>query len=196
MRDPVRDKLAFSFEDLGEISAKNIARPIHVFRVRHDAGAVRLGLPTRMVRRLVVAAVAVLVVLGAGDGVWFWVARTAGDALPRLSMVVLPFENFGDAADNLSGRRHYRRSDRRSFAHLPVPSSLPGFVAFCHAPLHIDPPQRTQSTALANSTSMASPWSSRSVPPIVGGDAPGPRHPPMRLQAWSVPTSSAPIRRL
>src|SRR6476646_4716742 len=28
VRDPVRDKLAFSFEDLGEISAKNIARPI------------------------------------------------------------------------------------------------------------------------------------------------------------------------
>src|SRR5215469_8341380 len=36
VRDPVRDKLAFSFEDLGEMRAKNIARPIHVFRVRHD----------------------------------------------------------------------------------------------------------------------------------------------------------------
>ena len=41
VRDPVRDKLAFSFEDLGEMTAKNIARPIHVFRVRHDSEAGR-----------------------------------------------------------------------------------------------------------------------------------------------------------
>src|ERR1700730_14287094 len=75
VRDPVRDKLAFSFEDLGEISAKNIARPIHAFRVRHDAGAVRSSLPTRLMRRLVVAAVAALVVLGAGAGAWFWGGR-------------------------------------------------------------------------------------------------------------------------
>ena len=101
VRDPVRDKLAFSFEDLGEISAKNIARPIHVFRVRHDAGAVRSGVPTRMVRRLVVAAAGALVVLGAGAGVWFWEALTTGNPLPRLSLVVLPFENLsGNAADN------------------------------------------------------------------------------------------------
>jgi adenylate cyclase len=101
VRDPVRDKLAFSFEDLGEISAKNIARPIHAFRVRHDAGAVRSSLPTRLVRRLVVAAAAALVVLGAGAGAWFWGTRTTGDAAPRLSLVVLPFENLGgDAADN------------------------------------------------------------------------------------------------
>ena len=37
VRDPVRDKLAFGFDDLGEVWAKNIARPIHVFRVRHDS---------------------------------------------------------------------------------------------------------------------------------------------------------------
>src|SRR3974390_3180639 len=39
VRDPVRDKLAFSFEDLGEKTAKKIERPIHVFRVRHDGEA-------------------------------------------------------------------------------------------------------------------------------------------------------------
>ena len=33
VRDPVVDKLSFGFDDLGEVAAKNIARPIHVFRV-------------------------------------------------------------------------------------------------------------------------------------------------------------------
>ncbi len=33
VRDQVRDKLDFSFEDLGEQSVKNIARPVRVFRV-------------------------------------------------------------------------------------------------------------------------------------------------------------------
>jgi TolB-like protein/class 3 adenylate cyclase len=34
VRDQVRDKLAFSFEDLGEQQVKNIARPIRVHRIR------------------------------------------------------------------------------------------------------------------------------------------------------------------
>ena len=59
VRDPVRDKLAFSFEDLGEMAAKNIARPIHVFRVRHDTEATRPKLASpRVTRRIVIAAVA------------------------------------------------------------------------------------------------------------------------------------------
>src|ERR1700739_803024 len=33
-RDQVRDKLDFAFEDLGEQRAKNIARPVRVYRVR------------------------------------------------------------------------------------------------------------------------------------------------------------------
>src|SRR6201981_1895059 len=33
VRDQVRDKLAFSFEDMGEQQAKNIARPIRVHRI-------------------------------------------------------------------------------------------------------------------------------------------------------------------
>ena len=41
-------------------------------------------------------------VLGAGTGAaWFWGARTTGDARPRFSLVVLPFENLsGDPNDN------------------------------------------------------------------------------------------------
>jgi adenylate cyclase len=33
VRDQVRDKLAFSFEDMGEQQVKNIARPVRVHRV-------------------------------------------------------------------------------------------------------------------------------------------------------------------
>jgi class 3 adenylate cyclase/TolB-like protein len=102
VRDPVRDKLSFSFEDLGNVSAKNIARPIHVFRVRHDTEATRskLALP-RTARRLVIAAIAAFVVAGVGAGGWFWREHSAPNAPPRLSLVVLPFENVGnDAADS------------------------------------------------------------------------------------------------
>jgi adenylate cyclase len=36
VRDQVRDKLPYAFEDLGEQSVKNIARPVRVYRVRTD----------------------------------------------------------------------------------------------------------------------------------------------------------------
>jgi adenylate cyclase len=102
VRDPVRDKLAFSFEDRGEVTAKNISRPIHVFRVRHDTEATRPRLAsTRVVRRLVIASIAALVLVGAAAGAWFWRTRAPGGAPPPLSLVVLPFDNLGgDAADD------------------------------------------------------------------------------------------------
>jgi adenylate cyclase len=40
VRDQVRDKLDFSFEDLGEQQVKNIARPVRLFRVRDRAGPI------------------------------------------------------------------------------------------------------------------------------------------------------------
>jgi class 3 adenylate cyclase/TolB-like protein/Tfp pilus assembly protein PilF len=101
VRDPVRDKLAFSFEDLGEISAKNIARPIHVFRVRHDTEVRHSKLATpRVVRRLVTVLVAVFAISGAGGGIWYWRTRAPGNAPPPLSLVVLPFDNLGGNADD------------------------------------------------------------------------------------------------
>jgi predicted ATPase/class 3 adenylate cyclase len=39
VRDQIRDKLPYPFEDMGEQSVKNIARPVHVYRVRLDAEA-------------------------------------------------------------------------------------------------------------------------------------------------------------
>jgi adenylate cyclase len=102
VRDPVRDKLAFSFEDLGEVTAKNIARPIHVFRVRHDTGMEsKIRVSPRVGRRLVIAVVAAFVVVGAGAGAWLWHTRASGEAPPPLSLVVLPFDNLGgDTADD------------------------------------------------------------------------------------------------
>src|SRR5580700_9113462 len=43
VRDQVRDKLDFAFDDLGEQSLKNIARPVRAYRVRL---AVAEGMPT------------------------------------------------------------------------------------------------------------------------------------------------------
>jgi adenylate cyclase len=37
VRDQVRDKLDFAFEDMGEQQVKNIARPMRVYRVLHRA---------------------------------------------------------------------------------------------------------------------------------------------------------------
>src|SRR5712692_8586511 len=49
VRDPVRDKLGFTFEDMGEQAVKNIARPIHAYRVRFEgvelAAAARTAAP-------------------------------------------------------------------------------------------------------------------------------------------------------
>src|SRR5579863_3449088 len=39
VRDQVRDKLAFTFEDMGEQQVKNIARPVRAHRIRIDAAA-------------------------------------------------------------------------------------------------------------------------------------------------------------
>src|SRR5439155_2649682 len=40
VRDQVRDRLDYSFEDLGEQQVKNIARPVRAYRVRDRAAPV------------------------------------------------------------------------------------------------------------------------------------------------------------
>src|SRR6266852_5018009 len=66
-RDQVRDKLGFTFEDMGEQAVKNIARPIHAYRVRFEgvelAAAPRTAAPQRKrLAALVAACMALLVV--------------------------------------------------------------------------------------------------------------------------------------
>jgi adenylate cyclase len=45
VRDQVRDKLDYAFEDLGEQQVKNIARPVRIYRVRNSAAAAEEQLP-------------------------------------------------------------------------------------------------------------------------------------------------------
>ena len=118
VRDQVRDKLASSFEDMGEQQVKNIARPVRAYRVVTDAA---LGLAAaapgrrRQVPRWVVAAGIAGLILGASGAVAFWrlyqphhVAPTAASpsatppALPdKPSIAVLPFVNLsGDPAQD------------------------------------------------------------------------------------------------
>jgi TolB-like protein/Flp pilus assembly protein TadD len=73
VRDQVRDKLDFAFQDLGEQSVKNIARPVRVYALRPEAVA---DLPTS---RAPIARP---------------VSQSAG--APRLSIVVLPFANLSN----------------------------------------------------------------------------------------------------
>ncbi len=45
VRDQVRDKLDVAFDDMGEQQVKNIARPVHVYRIRIDAPAAATKTP-------------------------------------------------------------------------------------------------------------------------------------------------------
>ena len=69
VRDQIRDRLPVAFEDRGEQSVKNIARPVRVYALRPEAVAAR-PTPTPLNPLPAVA--------------------------PRLSIVVLPFANLGN----------------------------------------------------------------------------------------------------
>ena len=67
VRDHIGDRLPYAFEDMGEQTVKNIARPVRAYALRPEGIA---GMPTASV----------------------WSTATA----PRLSIVVLPFANLSD----------------------------------------------------------------------------------------------------
>jgi adenylate cyclase len=76
VRDQIRDKLPYAFEDLGEQSVKNIARPVRVYTLR-PAAIAEMPAPS------VPPAPPVL----------------QPTVAPRLSIVVLPFINLGNDPD-------------------------------------------------------------------------------------------------
>jgi TolB-like protein/class 3 adenylate cyclase len=123
VREQIRDRLALPFEDGGEQQVKNIARPIRVYALSADAVA---ALPRaeasaaprpaiRLYQRRNIAAAAVAGVLIVAGGLWWlWpssqappaivtapalekiAAPAAPAAAPRLSIVVLPFNNLSN----------------------------------------------------------------------------------------------------
>jgi adenylate cyclase len=76
VRDQIRDKLAYTFEDLGEQSVKNIARPVRIYALRPDAIAELPAPRVPATPPIPQPAVA-----------------------PRLSIVVLPFANLSNDPD-------------------------------------------------------------------------------------------------
>jgi adenylate cyclase len=73
VRDHIGDRLPYAFEDMGEQSVKNIARPVRVYALRPEGIA---GVPTANVSSITSSPPPV--------------------AAPRLSIVVLPFTNLSD----------------------------------------------------------------------------------------------------
>src|SRR6267154_1348450 len=73
VRDQIRDKLPYPFEDRGEQSVKNIARPVRVYALRLEAVA---DLPAASISPAA--------------------STSQPRAAPRLSIVVLPFSNLSD----------------------------------------------------------------------------------------------------
>src|SRR5215472_2313262 len=120
VRDQVRDRLEYNFEDLGEQQVKNIARPVRVYAWRHGAPAdlPASHAPIASLRRrsgasVVVAGVASVGLIITVDAWWAWPAiRTASTpsaaavaaatpsprplVAPRQSIAVLPFANRSD----------------------------------------------------------------------------------------------------
>src|SRR5882672_9183290 len=84
VRDQIRDKLPYPFEDMGEQSVKNIARPIRAYRMSVDAVA-----STPLVAALAQPA------LSPQSAVAIVAAP-----VPRLSFVVLPFANLSNDPDH------------------------------------------------------------------------------------------------
>ncbi len=104
--DQVRGKLPFTFEDVGERQVKNIEQPVRMYQL-HIPGAASKAVatlvrrPTLMGRRrwMVWGLAAFLVLLVAGGAWWmgspfFPGQRADSTEAPRLSIVVLPFQNL------------------------------------------------------------------------------------------------------
>ena len=109
VREHARDKLDLGFEDMGERLVRNIARPVHAFRVRATTRS--RAFERRIHRRVALAALtAVSVVLAIVGGLWwrahplpsltealatvFPEAPGRNQPAARLSIVVLPFANL------------------------------------------------------------------------------------------------------
>jgi adenylate cyclase len=127
VRNQVRDKLPYDFEDIGEQTVKNIARPVPADRISSAAITttplvpVQASVETRSSRhlaarnRVIAASLATVLAVIALGGWWLWAHQAAspnqarapataaatGPASPgpRVSIVVLPFANLSNDPD-------------------------------------------------------------------------------------------------
>ena len=125
VRDQIRDKLPYPFEDRGEQSVKNIVRSVRVYALRPEvlaelpAASVPAAAPRRRIPLAVIAMATGAALVMTGIAWWLWPstrsspmrpavvgtaaenARTVPSILepavaPRLSIVVLPFANLSN----------------------------------------------------------------------------------------------------
>jgi class 3 adenylate cyclase len=96
VRDQVRDKLTFAFEDMGEQQVKNIARPVRVYRVRPEGP---LPNPPPRSPDQVRGGEGSALIPGSSPGTRVGAAESPALTLPdKPSIAVLPFANMsGDA---------------------------------------------------------------------------------------------------
>jgi adenylate cyclase len=114
VRDQIRDKLPYPFDDRGEQSVKNIARSVRVYALRPEAVAELplVGKPASARRRrgivpasVVVAVAVALVIAAIAWAMWPAIKPSTSPGVatatsvmplvaPRLSIVVLPFANL------------------------------------------------------------------------------------------------------
>lgn len=104
VHEQVRQKLTYRFEDLGRIEVKNIAEPVHVFRLLPSgdrAASPRRRLPTG---RMTAAAAVLLIAIAAGSGWWSMQTHAPKPISPAepsaaqsrtASIAILPFINMG-----------------------------------------------------------------------------------------------------
>ena len=159
VRDQVRDRLNHTFEDLGEQTVKNIARPVRVFALRPETIAVTPMsdvVPIREVpisprrRRSIVPPIAATVAAVLSIAViawWVWIApRTttapavsaatattsiaAPLAAPRLSIVVLPFTNLSNDPDQQYFADGITEDLTTDLSHIPDMIVIAGSTAF------------------------------------------------------------------
>jgi TolB-like protein/class 3 adenylate cyclase/Flp pilus assembly protein TadD len=91
--EQVQAKLPYAWQDAGPQRLKNIAEPVRVYRWREGARRGR-SLP-RPSRRAILAVVALIAILAGAVAAYRRGWIPAPSTAPRLSIVVLPFENLG-----------------------------------------------------------------------------------------------------